>query len=145
MNRATPELRDIAKRLMLYEAQAHKSFNAPAPAAVLVSEKLRLHLTKLMGNGGFQSILSRALALAKMEVPWLRAVQVASDGSLHGLETLHRQPDSDEFFNGGIVLIAQLFGLLLAFIGEALTLRLVREAWPNVPLTDPKSGTGGAR
>jgi hypothetical protein len=32
--------------------------------------------------------------------------------------------------------LAELLGLLVSFIGESLTLTLVREAWPNVS-TDP--------
>jgi hypothetical protein len=33
-----------------------------------------------------------------------------------------------------VALLAQLLGLLVAFIGESLTLRLVREVWPPVTL-----------
>ena len=38
-------------------------------AVFLVCEKLRPHLAMLMGNAGFRALLSRALALAKAEVP----------------------------------------------------------------------------
>ena len=43
---------------------------------------------------------------------------------------------------GGVVLIAQLLGLLVAFIGESLTVRLAREAWPKLPLNGLESGNG---
>ena len=33
-----------------------------------------------------------------------------------------------------VAIIAHLLGLLMTFIGEPLTLRLVREAWPDVLL-----------
>jgi hypothetical protein len=36
-----------------------------------------------------------------------------------------------------------LFGLLVAFIGEDLALRLVREAWPKLPLNNFDAGQGG--
>jgi len=68
---------------------------------------------------------------------------VKADGSLEGLEELHVQLDLDEFFEGRIVLLTQLLGLLVAFIGENLTLRLVREVWPNVPLDNLDFGNGG--
>ena len=55
---------------------------------------------------------------------------------------LHAQLDPDEFSEGGVVLLAQLLGLLVAFIGENLTLRLVREVWPKVPLDDLDFGNG---
>jgi hypothetical protein len=39
------------------------------------------------------------------------------------------------------VLLAQLLGLLVAFIGKNLTLRLVGEVWPKAALDDLDFGT----
>ena len=89
-----------------------------------------------MGRIGFTALLSRALSLASAEVPWLRAAHVDSDGSLQGLNELEAQPDPEEIFEGSVVLLAQLLGLLAVFIGENLTLRLMRELWPKLPLND---------
>jgi len=44
-----------------------------------------------------------------------------------------------------VTLLAQLLGLLVTFIGEALTVRLVREVWPKVPLDDLDFGNAGQR
>lgn len=140
MSRVTPQMRNLAKRLMAYETGGNKSSGTKTPVAFHCCEKLRPHLAALMGDGGFRALLSRALADA--EVPWLRAVHVKADGSLGGLEELHVQLDLDEFFEGRILLLTQLIGLLAAFIGENLTLRLVREVWPNVPLNDLDFGNG---
>src|SRR5688572_28223507 len=86
---------------------------------------------------GCRAVLSRALALASEEVPWLRALHVKSDGSLEGLDELEReaQVDPEEIAEGGVVLLAQILGLLVAFIGERLTLRMVHEIWPKFPLS----------
>jgi hypothetical protein len=84
---------------------------------------LRPHLVTLMGNGGFEALLPRALALAKTEVPWLRPVHVNADGALEGLEKIPAEVGADKFLEGRVVLLAQLLGLLVAFIGENLTLR----------------------
>ena len=92
-----------------------------------------------MGSGGYRALLSRALTLASEEVPWLRAVHVNADGALEGLkelEELHAQLDPDEYFEGRVVLLSQLLGLLAAFIGENLTLGLVREVWPKLSVSD---------
>jgi len=129
-------MRNFARRLIVCEANGSKSIHTNAPEAFNVCEKLRPQLVTLMGNGGFGALLSRALALASVEVPWLRAVHVKPDGALGGLEKLPAQLDLDKFFEGRVVLLAQLFGLLVAFIGENLTLRLVREVWPKAPLND---------
>jgi hypothetical protein len=127
-------MRVFAERLIAYERRDNKSSETKTPAAFLVGEKLRPHLAPLMGNVGFRALLSRALALANAEVPWLRAVHVkAADGSFQGLDELGAQVDPDEIFEGRVVLLAQLLGLLVAFIGEDLTLRLVREVWPKLP------------
>jgi hypothetical protein len=58
-------------------------------------------------------------------------VQVAADGSLQGLDELGPQIGKDQVGDGGAVLITQLLGLLLTFIGEGLTLRLVQDVWPE--------------
>jgi hypothetical protein len=130
-NRATPKLRSLAKSLVVYETTRNKSSGAKSPPVLDVTEKLRPHLANLMGNGGFRALLSRALVLASAEVSWLRAVHVNARGTLEGLEALHAQIASAEFIDGEIVLLIELLGLLEAFIGPALTSRLVGEIWPR--------------
>src|SRR5680860_328028 len=142
MSRATPKMRDFAGRLIAYETRENRSSETKTPVACLVGEKLRPQLAALMGNVGFRALLSRALALANAEVSWLRAVHVNADGSFEGLDELGAQVDPDEIFEGCVVLLAQLLGLLVAFIGEILTLRLVREVWPKLSLNDFDLGTG---
>jgi len=129
-------MRDFAERLIAYETRGNKSSETKPPAVFLVGEKLRPQLATLMGNVGFRELLSRALALANAEVPWLRAVRVKADGSFEGSDEFGAQVDPDEVFEGSVVLLAQLLGLLVAFIGEDLTLRLVREVWPKLSLNN---------
>ena len=138
-------MRHFAKRLIDYDASRSKSSETKTPAAFHICEKLRPQLTTLMGNGGFRTLLSRALTLANAEVPWLRPVQVMEDGSFEGVEKLQAQLEPEEFFEGRVVLLAQLLGLLVAFIGEDLTSRLVREVWPKIPLNDLDFGNGGEK
>jgi hypothetical protein len=63
----------------------------------------------------------------------LQRVKVDVDGSLKGLE-----PVVADASNGGgdaaLAVIAHLLGLLVTFVGEPLTLRLVRNAWPDASL-----------
>jgi hypothetical protein len=129
-------MRDLSQCLIAYETRGNKSSETKTPAACLVGEKLRPHLATLMGNVGFRALFLRALALANGEVPCLRAVHVKADGSLEGLDDLEAQVHPDEIFEGCVVLLAQLLGLLVAFIGENLTLRLVRDVWPKLSLND---------
>ena len=129
-------MRDFAERLIAYETRGNKSSETNTSAAFQVCEKLRPQLANLMGNTGFNALLSRALALANTEVPWLRAMHVKSDGSLEMLGEHEAQVDPERIAEGGVVLTAHLLGLLATFIGEDLTLQLVREVGPKLSLND---------
>jgi hypothetical protein len=130
----------LARRLLTYEAAAGKNSKSTESAAFRVCEKLRLPLCSLAGVAGFRSLLSRALALARAEAPSLSAVQVGADGSLKGLDELGPQKGKDKSKEGGAILVAQLLGLLLTFVGEGLTLRLVQNVWPEPTFDDRDSG-----
>jgi hypothetical protein len=121
----------LARRLLIYEAVAGENSEPAESAASRVCAKLRRPLVTLAGVAGFRSLLYRALALARAEAPSLSVVQVAADGSLKGLDELKPQIDKDQVRDGGAILIAQLLGLLLTFIGEGITLRLVQDVWPE--------------
>jgi hypothetical protein len=140
MSTAPPAIRDFARRLIALEAAPDEPPVVGTREAVRVCEKLRRPLARLAGVEGFRSLMSRALALAKAEVSSLAAVQVRADGSLEGLDDAG--PDREAGGEGGVVVVAQLLGLLVTFIGEPLTLRLVRDAWPDapVPATGAESG-----
>ena len=142
MNRATPQMRSIALRLISYETPSSDSSETPNTALFRVTDRLRPHLAMLMGNGGFRALLVRALVLAGAEVSWLRAVQVNADGTLEGLATPHARLKPAEFREGRVVLLAQLLGLLVAFIGPSLTLRLVCEIWPQLAVDNVDFGNG---
>jgi hypothetical protein len=110
---------------------------------------LRRGLGEFAGVAGFQSLASRALALARTEAPSLGAVQVSADGALQGLGDIEYQFDVDKVQagefpagEGEIILIARLLGLLLLFLGEALTLSLLRVTWPGAAFDDCSSEKG---
>jgi hypothetical protein len=121
----------LAQRLLSYEVVAGKNSEPAESAAFRVCAKLRRPLITLAGVAGFRSLLSRALTLARAEAPSLSAVQVAEDGSLKGLGELSSQTDKEQARDAGAILITQLIGLLLTFIGEGLTLRLIQDVWPE--------------
>jgi hypothetical protein len=56
--------------------------------------------------------------------------------------TLKSTSNKDRAGEGGIILIARLLGLLRIFLGEALTLSLLRNAWPGAAFDDRNSGNG---
>jgi hypothetical protein len=136
MSRATPQTRELAERLVASEARGKKTSELKTPAAFFVCEKLRPYLATLMGSTGFHALLSRALAVANADDAWLRTVHVKADGSLGGFDRPNVPVNLEVRTEGSVVLVTQLLGLLVAFIGENLTLRMVKELWPKLPLTD---------
>jgi hypothetical protein len=130
-NPATPSVRKLAGWLVAREAAAGNQ--SDAEAAFQACEKLRHSLSALVGVAGFRSLLSRALTMAKAEVPWLNAAKVRADGSLEDPGSLNTKQGRAEAERGGVVLLAQLLGLLDTFIGEALMMGLVRDVWPDLP------------
>jgi len=150
---ATPGMRDLAHRLLTYEAGAGETSEPTESPTLRVYEKLRQGLGEFAGVAGFQSLASRALVLARMEAPTLSAARISADGALQGLgqglDQFECQIDNDKDQSaeyaageGGIILISRLLGLLLIFLGEALTLRLLRVTWPGSALDDCNSENG---
>ena len=145
MNRVAPQIWKVSERLLAYETRENLTQAVRTPAAFLVCEKLRLPLATLMGRAGFCALLSRALTLTNLEASWPGVVQVNEDGTLDGLAQLEAQIARKEFVEASVVLIARLIGLLVAFIGEEMTLRLLHEIWPEVALSDRISITEGKK
>ncbi len=132
MDGDTPRLRAFARRLLAHNTDGGKPGAIKDSENFRVCEKLRGPLSRLAGVGGFQSLLARALALAGEEVSWLRGLHVNAKGSLEGLEKLEAKPGSREIAEGEVVLVSQLLGLLVTFIGPDLTAGLLREIWPKM-------------
>jgi hypothetical protein len=139
-----PEMRDLAQQLLTCEAAGGKTSEPVGSATLRVYEKLRTRLSELAGTAGFQSLASRALTLAKSEDPSLGSVRVAVDGKLEGMSAVESplNAEKDEIQEGGVVLFSRLFGLLLIFLGEALTMNLIRDVWPDAALGDGNSENG---
>ena len=88
-------------------------------------------LTQFIGADGFTALMRRALALARTEVPSLQTAKVTPEGLLEGIEEHGADAKTDS--EAAIAITANLLALLVAFIGEPLTLRLMRDVWPDEP------------
>jgi hypothetical protein len=97
----TPEMRDLAQRLLAYEADAGKSSISMESPTLRACEKLRQCLVSFAGVASFQSIAVRALVLAQAEVPSLCTVQVTAEGSLQGLGDVEFQSNLDKDLPAG--------------------------------------------
>jgi hypothetical protein len=134
MNPPPKKMRQLATRLILFEANASESVMTENQKAAIVIQKLRPQLVDLVGNTGFHALVMRSLSLAKDQVTELDGARVNPDGSLEGLGAPPDPNNPQRDSTGGTLLVAGILGLLASFIGELLTLQLVTEVWPKLPI-----------
>jgi hypothetical protein len=134
-NMPSRSIQVLAKRVLTIEAASRRASDAHAHEAVRVCEKLKISVSRLAGADGWASLLRRSLALARDDVPSLSHITLKPDCSMDGLEALAAQ----DAVEAGAAIVRHLLELLVTFIGEPLTLRLVRESWPDASLDETKS------
>jgi hypothetical protein len=90
------------------------------------------HLARLVGAEGCRALVSRALRLASTDYPFLTEVRPAltPPGRLLGLRKHARHVAPSEALEAVAATLASMLWLLLNFIGEDLTQRLLGEVWP---------------
>ena len=130
-NGPTVETQELARRLVALESAAGKG-KKDSDEFLRVCEKLRQPISTLAGTAGFRALVMRALAVARTENSALSVLQVRPDGNLDGLEKIA----ATDLPIAATALIAQLIDLLVTFIGEALTIQLIQEQWPDLPGSD---------
>ncbi len=116
---------ELARQLVAHEDSLRPASAGDSAGNQPVLERLLPALIPLVGRAGFCSLLARALTLAKRESSTLREVRVKEDCTLEGLP--------DDASASVSIIIAHLIGLMTTFMGETLTLRLLRNTWPELP------------
>jgi len=123
-----------ARQLLAAETANQSASDTRGSEVVRVCETLRVSLTQFVGAAGFTALLRRALALARVDVPSLQAAKITAGGHLEGLEEVGANAKTDT--EAAIAITAHLLGLLVTFIGEPLTLSLMRDSFPDTPGPD---------
>lgn len=124
-------MRDLARRLLAAAHSPGSGATAPDETpqdAARVFEMLKASLSQFAGGEGFAALMRRAVALSSAEFPAVKNMNLSPDCTPNGLETLDAE--------ASIVLTAHLLALMVTFIGEPLTLRLLRQAWPGILLDE---------
>jgi hypothetical protein len=129
MSNPSPATRALAKHLVAAEAENQSVSQAKVHAATRVCAKLQRSLVPFVGLEGYTVLLRRSLTLARADIPSLETIRVAADGRLERTQESPavRLMENEE----AIALIGYLLGLLITFIGEPLTLRLIRKSLPD--------------
>lgn len=129
MKTPSESIRDLATRLLAAESAARA--REDPHEAVIVFEKLGVSMIRFAGADGFTSLARRSLAMAAQDLPLLNGITVAPGGHVEGLKEM-TAADADGGADAAQALTVHLLWLLVTFIGEPITLRLVRESWPEV-------------
>jgi hypothetical protein len=131
----------LAQNLIARELRPEDGAGAPARAAFRVCQRFREPLCILAGVAGYRSLLSRALTLARPREPWLAEVKCGPDGTLEFPGGDGAWDDVEAASRGGALLVTELLDLLSTLIGDTLTLRLVRNVWPDAGTLPSKQET----
>jgi len=131
MNLEPPNVRHLAEQMLACENAIITPSGQPSPA-FFIFEKLSPHFITMMGSYGYQQLLERALALATKEVPWLSKARINRDGLLDGIGEIDPNITRADFLEGKAIILTHLLGLLNDIIGESMTLRLLRDVWPEL-------------
>lgn len=126
-------LRLLAARVLVNKAGRDADAASVAIAARRRFEELAGVLTPLVGQVGIDALAARALHLAQREYPWLGKTRNPEqvEGRLIGVSVSLEHQEPGLATEAAAAVLAQFTALLVTMIGEPLTVRLMRQAWPD--------------
>ncbi len=125
------ELRQVIGRVLTREGLSEDAL--PVKAAVQRAyDELGSILIPLIGQLGVEALTTRSLRLAQRECPSGRGVDGEPEGPPINqvMDWLERQ-DPTLAADAATAMLSTLGMLLMAFIGEPLTMRILRKSWPD--------------
>jgi len=126
-------LRQLAVRVLTHHAGPNPDAASLAAAARRSFDELARVLAPLIGHVGIDALAARAMHLARGEYPWLAKTRDSDQAERPlvqvALSLEHHGPAIA--IEAAAAVLATFTGLLVTMIGEPLTVRLMREAWPD--------------
>jgi hypothetical protein len=135
-NPAPPSvLHEAARRIVEQETGGSLE---PARVAAGVESALRglqVAFANVIGPAGFEGVLTRAMYLARPSFAWLQRTELVVQPAVTLVDlAATAQCEGPEKVKAGAVLVVATFASLLAtFIGEELTLSVLRGRWGSLP------------
>ena len=134
MTPTTEALRRVFQRELEVKLGPAPSSDANGLAATAVAsyEDLASHVARLIGGAGVNAILARSVHLMQKEFPWL-SVRPTDNAHVpvQQLRTSLEGQDPAVIALAAEALVVNFADLLVALIGEHLTMRVFEEAWPD--------------
>lgn len=133
MAQTSPELADLARRILEPEDGESPDPAASAAAVESACRRLKEHLLDLLGTEGVHALLRRALHLAQREHQLLADVAVSREPLacfINLAESLSASTDQDAAATAAAVL-THVLELLVMLLGHELGMQPVRTLWPQ--------------
>ena len=131
--RGNADLRGAIQRALTLEAGSDADAKALAGAALRLYETLAGQLALLIGEAGVRALIARSLHLVQRDFPWLAEARDPGPSERPfaqvGLRLEQQEPTVAR--EAAAATLATLGGLLATLIGDALTMRVLRAAWPS--------------
>ena len=126
-------LRQLAVRVLRDQSGPNADAASVALAARRCFEQLARVLTPLIGQVGIDALAARAVHLAQREYPWLADTRDRehAEGPLVQVSMSLEHHEPALATEAAAAVLATFTGLLVTMIGEPLTGRLMRQAWPD--------------
>jgi hypothetical protein len=133
MNNQAASAAEVARRILDHEGAAAQGGESPSAALGTAWRKLAGGLEPLLGRGGADALIARAVTLARREFPSLALVRTDADGpvAFAGLDAPGAEGGDTGASTAGVAVLAALLGLLVGLLGEELGLWPARVIWPN--------------
>lgn len=138
MSAAEGAQRQEILRMLMRQAGPGADAGAVATALRRSFDQLAHVLTPLIGRLGVDALIARAVHLVQRESAWLEVTVdgESADGPLHRISRSLESEEPAVGIEAATAVLATFTGLLVTMIGEPLTARLLRQAWPDDFLAD---------
>jgi hypothetical protein len=120
------------RRLLAQEVGSSKDAPAIALAARRLCERFAQQLTPIIGYAGVSAICLRTLHLVRRQFPSLALIPAPNDGPFARVQESLQALEPGVASDAAIAVLTTASNLLDSFIGEGLTTRLLRGAWPGI-------------
>jgi hypothetical protein len=133
MKRPGPAHLETASKLLSLERADRAGARERGDAAARVHEKLLVRLSPVLGSAGVQTLFTRSVKLASVGYPALAGVvSEAMEEQGAQLRDCFQRQEEVAATEAAVALFATFLGLLATFIGEGLTMKVLRAAWPGI-------------
>jgi hypothetical protein len=126
-------LRPLAVRVLQHQAGLNADAADLAAAARRTYAELSGVLAPLIGQVGIDALAARAVHLAQREYPCFAKTREPehAEGPFAPVSVSLEHEDPAIATEAAAAVLASFTGLLVTLIGESLTARLIRQAWPD--------------